>query len=81
MLMLKDNFTALLFHSEENPVYILYMYMYCIHILLRVHGECVYYVLSIDSDLANSFQAEYGHDDAFSLSDVFWTCSNMFANM
>ena len=39
------------------------------------------YIYYIDSDLANSFQTEYGHNEAFSLSDVFWTCSNMFANM
>ena len=25
------------------------------------------------------FAAEYGHSDNFDMSEVFWTCSNVFA--
>ena len=28
----------------------------------------------------NTFADDLGHSDDYSLSDAFWTCSNMFAN-
>ena len=31
-------------------------------------------------DGMESFAEEYGHSDGYSLSDVFWTCSNMLSD-
>lgn len=31
------------------------------------------------ADDFSEFTTEYGHSDAFSLSDVLWTCSTMLA--
>ncbi|XP_064634818.1 X-ray repair cross-complementing protein 6-like [Lineus longissimus] len=41
--------------------------------------ESVLQLEELSEESADEFTAKYGHGDGFSLSDVFWTCSNMFS--
>ncbi|XP_077994569.1 X-ray repair cross-complementing protein 6-like [Glandiceps talaboti] len=76
----KDLVAVVFFGTDksENPTDFKHIY-----ILQDLDQPCARRILQLEEfveDDNNSFSKTIGHSSAFQLSDVLWTCSNMFSN-